>query len=128
MIGGTSEVEAFTDRTLNTSKRTAEAEYRVLLEAKRARDPAATAVFAWEQAYWAEKVRQAQYDFDQQQLRPYFGYRQVKGLGGWVGGAGRGGGRSPGQSLMTATGLCAFRTVPRGRSAALQPRPLSVTL
>ena len=35
----------------------------------------------WDTAYYAEKMRQAQYDFDEEELRPYFPYEGVlKGL------------------------------------------------
>uniref|UniRef100_A0A7S4LC11 Peptidase M3A/M3B catalytic domain-containing protein n=1 Tax=Eutreptiella gymnastica TaxID=73025 RepID=A0A7S4LC11_9EUGL len=77
MIGSAREVEIFTDHMMNFSKRMAGAEYEVLLEAKQARNPAATTVYAWERSYWMEKVRKAHHDFDEQQLRPYLGYRQV---------------------------------------------------
>ena len=77
MIGSAREVEIFTDHMMNFSKRMAGAEYEVLLEAKQARNPAATTVYAWESTYWMEKVRKAHHDFDEQQLRPYLGYRQV---------------------------------------------------
>ena len=77
MIGSAREVEIFTDRMIDLSKRMAGAEYEVLVEAKQARHPAATTVYAWERSYWMEKVRKAHHDFDEQQLRPYLGYRQV---------------------------------------------------
>ena len=32
----------------------------------------------WEVAYHAEKLRQREYDFDEEQLRPYFSYERVK--------------------------------------------------
>ncbi|CAM3410258.1 M3 family metallopeptidase [Deinococcus saxicola] len=34
--------------------------------------PDASALAAWDVAYWAEKQRQDQYDFDEEALRPYF--------------------------------------------------------
>jgi thimet oligopeptidase len=35
-------------------------------------DPAATPLQLWDMAYYAEKVRRARYDVDQEKLRPYF--------------------------------------------------------
>jgi oligopeptidase A len=32
----------------------------------------------WDVAYYAEKLRQREYDFDEEQLRPYFSYERVK--------------------------------------------------
>lgn len=39
------------------------------------------ALYPWEQAYWSEKLRKARYDFDEEELRPYFALPNVlKGL------------------------------------------------
>lgn len=40
---------------------------------------AAVPLAPWELGYWAEKLRQARYDFDEEQLRPYFPMTRVVG-------------------------------------------------
>ncbi|MCC5835852.1 MAG: M3 family metallopeptidase [Opitutales bacterium] len=35
------------------------------------------ALYPWEQAYWSEKLRKARYDFDEEELRPYFALPKV---------------------------------------------------
>lgn len=46
---------------------------------------AAGPIESWDVAYYAEKLRRQEYDFDEEELRPYFPYEQVKeGLFGLV--------------------------------------------
>jgi thimet oligopeptidase len=78
MAGTAANASAFIDRVVTASRDAAEREYQVLLERKRQDDPAATAVNRWEVAYLRELVRRSAYDFDSQQMRPYFPYQRVK--------------------------------------------------
>jgi oligopeptidase A len=43
-----------------------------LIEFRRAREGAASPMEPWDVAYWAEKMRAALYEFDEEDLRPYF--------------------------------------------------------
>jgi thimet oligopeptidase len=64
---------------VNTAARPAvEREEAMLLAEKRKTNPGAVAIFGYE--YWrlAELVRRAQFDFDEQTVRPYFAYDHVK--------------------------------------------------
>jgi thimet oligopeptidase len=78
MAGSAARASAFIDRVVAASGKAAEREYRVLLRRKRQDDPSATAVNRWETAYLREQVRRSEYDFDSQQVRPYFPYGRVK--------------------------------------------------
>jgi thimet oligopeptidase len=78
MVGRAATASAFIDRVVDASGPKASAEYERLLAAKRREQPEATAVEGWESSYWAEQVRQAEYAFDSQAMRPYFPFAQVK--------------------------------------------------
>jgi thimet oligopeptidase len=78
MTGSASTASAFVDRVVAASSDAAEREYQVLLRRKRHDDPAAAGVNRWEVAYLREQVRRSDYDFDSQQVRPYFPYQRVK--------------------------------------------------
>jgi oligopeptidase A len=55
-----------------------ERENKELLEFRRMIEgPDAAALEPWDVAYYAEKLRQAKYDFDEEQLRPYFSLDRV---------------------------------------------------
>lgn len=56
----------------------AKSEYNELLEMKKQIDPAATQVEEWQRAYLGDKLRKQKFDFDSQELRPYFEYNKVK--------------------------------------------------
>ena len=68
----------FVDRIVAISAERARRDYDVLLARKRAEVPDADVVRAWESAYWSERVRQSEYDFDAQTVRPYFPFARVK--------------------------------------------------
>ena len=56
------------------SKDAAEREYQTLLRRKQQDHPGATVINRWETGYLRELVRRSEYDFDSQEVRPYFPY------------------------------------------------------
>ena len=78
MVGSAANASAFIDRVVAASEEAADREYRTLLRRKRQDDPSATGIGRWETAYLRELVRRSDYDFDSQQVRPYFPYERVK--------------------------------------------------
>ena len=78
MVGSAANASAFIDRVVAASEEAADREYRTLLRRKRQDDPSATGIGRWEAAYLRELVRRSDYDFDSQQVRPYFPYERVK--------------------------------------------------
>jgi thimet oligopeptidase len=78
MAGSAANASAFIDRVVAASKVAAERDYRMLLRRKRQDHPAARAIDRWETGYLKEQVRRSEYDFDSQQVRPYFPYDRVK--------------------------------------------------
>jgi thimet oligopeptidase len=53
-------------------------EYAELLKARQKDDPAAKQVEFWQQFYYDDLVKRANYDFDSQQMRPYLPYDRVQ--------------------------------------------------
>jgi len=78
MVGSAEAADAFIKKIAGVSRRSAERDYQVLVDAKREDFPDATDVADWEKAYYGEKVRGAKYDFDSQAVRPYFDYESVR--------------------------------------------------
>ena len=78
LVGSAANASAFIDRVVAASEEAADREYRTLLRRKRQDDPAAAGIGRWETAYLRELVRRSDYDFDSQQVRPYFPYERVK--------------------------------------------------
>jgi thimet oligopeptidase len=78
MAGSADTASAFIDRVVAASREAAEREHRRLLRRKQQDDPAATGINRWEIAYLRELVRRSDYDFDSQEVRPYFPYEGVK--------------------------------------------------
>jgi thimet oligopeptidase len=78
MVGSAANASAFIDRIVAASEAAARADYERLLRRKQQDDPSATTVMRWESAYYRELVRRADFDFDSQQVRPYFPYDEVK--------------------------------------------------
>jgi thimet oligopeptidase len=78
MVESAKNASDFIDQIVAASGPKAEQEYRTLLKRKQRDVPGAKAVNAWESAYWSEIVRREDYDFDSQQVRPYFPFESVK--------------------------------------------------
>lgn len=78
MVGSAANARSFIDRVVAASADRQAREYEQLLAGKRKDDPGAAAVEFWEVNYYKEQVRKADYDFDQQQIRPYLPYDEVK--------------------------------------------------
>ena len=78
MVGTAANASAFIDRVVAASKVAAERDYQTLLRRKRQDHPGATAIDRWETGYLRELVRRSEYDFDSQQVRPYFPYDRVR--------------------------------------------------
>ena len=75
MVGSAKNASEFIDRIVQAAGPVAEREYAILLARKKQDVPAATQVDPWESSYYSELVRQSQYAFDTQKVRPYFAVR-----------------------------------------------------
>jgi thimet oligopeptidase len=78
MVGSAANASAFIDRVAAASKDAAEREYQTLLRRKQHDHPGATTIDRWETGYLRELVRRSEYDFDSQEVRPYFPYERVR--------------------------------------------------
>jgi thimet oligopeptidase len=78
MVKNAGAAGAFIARIVEASTTRAAADYEALLERKRADVPGAMGLDAWEATYYAERVKQAAYDCDARELRPYFPFQGVK--------------------------------------------------
>lgn len=78
MVESAANASAFIDRIVAASGPKAKREYEMLLRRKQQDVPDAGVVNAWENSYYAELVRRANYDFDSQLVRPYFPFERVK--------------------------------------------------
>src|SRR3989454_6272007 len=78
MVGSSKAASEFIDRVAASSKARAEREYEELLKRKRQDVPGATAVNAWENAYYTELVRRSIFDFNALSVREYFPFDRVR--------------------------------------------------
>jgi thimet oligopeptidase len=78
MAANPSNVASFLNRVVTASAPTIARDREVLLARKRLDDPGAQVVESWEATYYANLVRQANYDFDVRELRPYLAYEGVR--------------------------------------------------
>ena len=78
MIGTGQAIADFIERISAAAVERATEEVAVLLERKRADDPAADTVATYDSRYYAELVRREQYDVDGQVVRTYFPFEQVR--------------------------------------------------
>jgi thimet oligopeptidase len=78
MIGTEAKAAAFIQKLHGLTRKAAQAEYETYLKRKQEDDPGAKAVNIWERRYYGELIRKRDYDFDAQQVRPYFAFDRVK--------------------------------------------------
>ena len=78
MVGNAKNASDFIDKIVAASDAKAKREYAALLKRKQQDVPGASVVNAWEKSYWSELLRRSDYNFDSQQVRPYFSYANVK--------------------------------------------------
>ena len=78
MIGTRRNVGEFIDRIVSAAERRMNTDYAALLSRRQRDLPGETSVDAWDSAYYQEKVKAEQYNFDSQSVRPYFEYSRVK--------------------------------------------------
>jgi thimet oligopeptidase len=78
MADSPAHVAAFLDRVVAASAPTIARGWEELLARKRLDDPGAQVVESWEAPFYANLVRQATYDFDALELRPYLAYDRVR--------------------------------------------------
>jgi thimet oligopeptidase len=78
MVGSAKNASDFIDRIVEASGPGAKREYETLLRKKQQADATATTIDAWDQGLWTHRVVKADYDFDAQQMRPYFPFDRVK--------------------------------------------------
>jgi len=78
MIATAENAGNFIERVATAARDAALVEMERLLERKRQDDPHAGSVEAWESSYYSTLVKRDQYDFDSQELRPYFEFERVR--------------------------------------------------
>lgn len=78
MVGSAKNASDFIDKIVEASATRVQRDYQKLLKRKQQDLPGATVVNAWESTYYSELVRKSDYDFDSQNVRPYFSYDRVK--------------------------------------------------
>ena len=78
MIGSGARAVEFIDRIGKLTRDQAAKEYEVYLKRKREDDPKAAAVNRWEARYYEQIVRKRDFDYDAQEVRPYFPFEGVK--------------------------------------------------
>ncbi|MGE3705414.1 MAG: M3 family metallopeptidase [Vicinamibacterales bacterium] len=78
MIGTRQATRDFIDRIIAAAEKRMKADYEAVLVRRQRDVPGATFVDAWDSAYYQEKVKAEQYDFDSQVVRPYFEYSRVR--------------------------------------------------
>lgn len=78
MIKNPEAVHLFIDQIADLAKPGADAEYNALLNFKREEDSYATRIEGHENAYLQEAYKKAHYQFNSQEVRPYFSYNKVR--------------------------------------------------
>ena len=78
MVENDKNVADFIERLRTVTYERAKEESDVYLKRKREDDPKASVVNQWERSYYGELIRKRDYNFDSQQARPYFPFKQVK--------------------------------------------------
>lgn len=71
-------VTKFIDQLDKATAKRGQADFALLLAAKRRDDPGADRIFDWERHYYSERVKAQDYAFDSQVMRAYYNYPAVK--------------------------------------------------
>jgi len=78
MIGTAQNAADFITKLNDITMKRAQEEYAVYLKRKQEDDPSATRVDRWEVSYYGRLIRKRDFDFDPQEVRPYFPFDEVK--------------------------------------------------
>lgn len=78
MVGSAANAARFIDDAAAASLEKSKKDYQQLLARKKKDVPEAEAVDPWEAGYYSELLKRTDYQFDAQQVRPYFAYPKVK--------------------------------------------------
>ncbi|HEX8713833.1 MAG TPA: M3 family metallopeptidase [Terracidiphilus sp.] len=78
MIGSAANIQHLLDQINEVSRSASEKEYEQLLAFAKKRDPQITGISVADSRYWMEQYRRATYDFNAQEVRPYFPYAEVQ--------------------------------------------------
>ncbi|MCB9730744.1 MAG: Zn-dependent oligopeptidase [Deltaproteobacteria bacterium] len=78
MARDTATIERFIAQVAELARPRAKKDLGVLLARKRKDLPKAKAIEVWDRFYYVGKVREATYDFDARDVRPYFSYPRVR--------------------------------------------------
>jgi thimet oligopeptidase len=78
MVGSEKNAAEFIEKMAAASLEKSKADYQQLLARKQKDVPGAAAIDPWEAGYYSELLKRTDYQFDAQQVRPYFQYAKVK--------------------------------------------------
>lgn len=78
MIGSAANIQHLLDQINEVSRSASQKEYQQLFAFAKERDPQITGISQADSRYWMEQYRRAHYDFDAQEVRPYFPYAEVQ--------------------------------------------------
>ncbi len=78
MIGSAANVQKLLDAVDDASRATAHKEYEELLAFAQKREPGLKSISESDALYWGDQYRRATYDFNAQDVRPYFPYAEVQ--------------------------------------------------
>ena len=70
--------QKFIDRITKVATPRARKDYQELLNEKRKRYPETPRIYSWERGFWSNKVKEAKYKLDPQEVRQYFNFKNVK--------------------------------------------------
>jgi thimet oligopeptidase len=78
MIGSAANIRNLLDQIDQVSRSDARREYEQLLAFAKTRDPQISNISQADSRYWMEQYRRSKYDFNAQDVRPYFPYAEVQ--------------------------------------------------
>jgi len=78
MVGSAKNASDFIDRIVDASAAGSDREYQTLLHRAQQQNPGLKQIDAWDYGLWSQRVKKADFDFDAQQMRPYFSFDEVK--------------------------------------------------